>query len=151
MSAFASSFSSPLASDALTGPGSFQHIRTSADLASAQESFQSVIGRADERIGDDPEVAARKAAEQFVSIALVQPILAEVRASNDAAEPFKPTPAEQQFGSLMDAQTAQEIVRASGFPLVERLARDLLALQQGQERLEAAAQSRITGMEHDHG
>lgn len=77
----------------------------------------------------DPDVEsarrARKAAEDFVSIAFVQPILKEFRASNRAAAPFAPGPAERSFGALLDQMMAGDVVRASNFGLVDRLAGDL--------------------------
>jgi len=69
---------------------------------------------------------AREAASQLVAITFVQPILAQIRASDGAAEPFKATPAEKQFGALLDAELAQRVTQAARFPLVDRVARDLL-------------------------
>ncbi|MBL8964713.1 MAG: hypothetical protein KF787_10395 [Phycisphaeraceae bacterium] len=70
--------------------------------------------------------AARRAAEEFVSIALVQPVLAQARESSMAAEPFAPSPAERQFGALHDAMIAQRITRSAQFPLVDRIAESLM-------------------------
>lgn len=102
-----------------------------ARLASSQSAFRDVLGRAaalgDASSRETPESRARSAAEQLVAITFVQPILAQVREAKDAAPPFAPTEAEKQFGALMDARVAQEIVGGARLPLVERLARDLLA------------------------
>ncbi|MBK7404624.1 MAG: hypothetical protein IPJ41_08305 [Phycisphaerales bacterium] len=68
---------------------------------------------------------ARKAAEEFVSMVLVEPILKQVRETNRAAPPFAPTNGEKQFQSMLDARFAREFTRAARFPLVDRLARDL--------------------------
>lgn len=100
-----------------------------------QRGFASVLGRAagdrSSRGGQsDPEsvvARAREAAEQLVSIALVQPLLSQLRSTNHAAPPFAPSPGERQFQSLVDAQVSQGIVRAGRFPLVDRLAEVMLA------------------------
>ncbi|MBL8762797.1 MAG: hypothetical protein JNM07_00830 [Phycisphaerae bacterium] len=70
--------------------------------------------------------SARAAAEQFVAISLVQPILANLRETNRTAAPFAPGTGERQFGAMMDAEVSLRIARASRFPLVDRLASDLL-------------------------
>lgn len=95
---------------------------------SGRASFARAL---DEAQGKTPEERAREAAADFVSQTLVLPVLAQMREMNDAAEPFKPTQAEKQFGALLDARLAKDITRASGFPLVDRLARDLLRQQTG--------------------
>ena len=93
--------------------------------------FRSVLGRAVQQ--GDKESQVRQSAEELVAIALIQPILAEMRASNDAAPPFAPGPYEKQFGSLMDAEVSRRLVKAQNFPLVDRLARDLLRKSQTTE------------------
>lgn len=64
---------------------------------------------------------ARKAAEGLVATSFIKPILSQVRESNNAPPPFGPTSAEKQFGSLLDNELADEIARASQFPIVDRL------------------------------
>lgn len=91
-----------------------------ANLLGQQSAFQAVIGRG-RATGD----RAREAAEEFVAVALVEPILRELRESSDAAPPFAPTRGEKQFRALLDAQLSREIARASRFPLVDRLVSDL--------------------------
>lgn len=99
----------------------------SADLQSAQKSFLNVLGKhLPESEPQTPTQRARDVAEQYVSIALVQPLLKQLRETSNAAPPFAPTQAEKQFRALTDADLAQRIVRAKQFPLVDRLARDLL-------------------------
>lgn len=78
---------------------------------------------ADER---SPEGKARKAAEDLVSTALIEPTLKLLRESNDAAAPFAPGEAEKAFGPLLDQAIAERVVKASGFGIVDRLASDLL-------------------------
>ncbi|MFI4898535.1 MAG: hypothetical protein ACIARR_11995 [Phycisphaerales bacterium JB059] len=96
-------------------------------LADAQETFARALNRARGEAPESREARAQEAAEELVAITFVQPILAQLRETNNAAAPFGPTPAEKQFGSLQDARLAQDIVRASRFPLVDRLARNMLS------------------------
>ncbi|MBX3324012.1 MAG: hypothetical protein KF757_13605 [Phycisphaeraceae bacterium] len=70
---------------------------------------------------------AQNAAAQLVSITFVEPILKEAREARSTEPPFGQTPAERQFGSLLDAQTAQRIVSNWNLPLVDRIARDIIA------------------------
>jgi Rod binding domain-containing protein len=100
---------------------------TDAQLKERQRSFEAALGRAGARAQpESPEQAARAAAEQLVTQCLILPLLRQLRATNQAAPPFAPSQAEKQFGALGDAQLAQRVTRASHFPLVDRLARDLL-------------------------
>jgi Rod binding domain-containing protein len=114
-------------------------------LAARQESFLDVIARG-QPLGKQGTVAAtgrdeerlaeaRDAASQLVAITFVQPVLQQLRDSNDAAPPFAPTQGERQFRALLDAELAGEITRAAQFPLVDRLARDLLRLPPQPERM----------------
>lgn len=99
-------------------------------LQDRQDMFRRVLGTEPAPAGADAprsaEEQARTAAEEFVSLSLIQPIFKKMREMNDAAPPFAPGPAEKQFGALMDAEIAQRIVRASGFPVVDQVARNLL-------------------------
>ena len=98
-----------------------------------QRDFAGILSRRFDRPGEqvDPEQQAKEAAQQLVSITLVQPLLAQLRATSTAAPPFAPTPAERQFRAMSDAHLAQEIVKAAQFPLVDRLARDMLSRSAG--------------------
>lgn len=106
-----------------------------------QQSFQDILGIARGRTppagpGATPEQReavearrtqeTRRVAEQFVAKAFIEPVLASVRESSQAAPPFAPTPAELQLRSLADARLAQEVVKHARLPIVDRLARDLL-------------------------
>ncbi len=73
-----------------------------------------------------PEGKARKAAEDMVSVALIEPTLKILRESNNAAAPFGPGDMEKAFGPLLDQAISERIVRASGFGIVDRLSSDLL-------------------------
>ena len=102
---------------------------------SAQRSFAEALGAArhadalDAREGRSKPDQAREAAEQLVSTTLILPVLKQLRESNNAAPPFAPTDAEKQFGALLDHRLAHDIVKGANFPMVDRLARDLLRNQ----------------------
>lgn len=77
---------------------------------------------------DGDELAqARKAAEGLVSNTFIEPILKQIRESNDAPPPFGPTDAEKQFGALLDTKVADEIVQGTNFPIVEQITQRLLS------------------------
>ena len=96
-------------------------------LRGEQREFQSLVGRAAALVEGTPDGAdkARDAAEQFVAQALVQPVFKSVRASNGAAEPFRPNAAEQSFRGMMDAQLAQRLVKSRNWALVDHIAASL--------------------------
>jgi hypothetical protein len=74
----------------------------------------------------DP-IDARTAAEGLVTAALVQPIFKQLRESAGAAPPpFGPGPGERSFRGMLDTTMAQKLVTSQNWPLVDRLARDLL-------------------------
>jgi hypothetical protein len=116
--------------------------------STGQEQFSDILAQASSSArstgGPDstPEDRARRAAEQFVSIALLQPLLKEFRQSSQAAPPFAPSQGEKQFQSLIDAATAERMVQASNFPVVDRVARDLLQRAQQQAAARAASQQK---------
>lgn len=95
-----------------------------------QASFSAVLSRVHARPGEaplSPREKAREAAQQLVATALVQPMLKQLRETNNAAEPFKPNAAEKSFGRLMDTELSQRIVSSRGWALVDRVADSLLA------------------------
>ena len=63
----------------------------------------------------------REAAEEFVSMALVEPILAKMRSMNMAAEPFAPGAHEKAFAPFVDKAWSKNLVKAGGWDLVERV------------------------------
>lgn len=73
---------------------------------------------------------ARAAAEEFLAVALVQPILASLRSSDRTPAPFAPGPAEKSFRAFADSHVARQVVRSGNFGLTDRLARDLLSRSQ---------------------
>ncbi|MEM1331347.1 MAG: hypothetical protein AAGG07_12385 [Planctomycetota bacterium] len=90
------------------------------------------------------EQRAREAAERFVAMTFVEPVLASLRDSNSAAEPFKPNQAEKQFRGMLDNQLAERVVSAADFPLVDRLASDLLRTASSAAQPTAIAQEERT-------
>jgi hypothetical protein len=98
----------------------------------AQRSFADALGAArraegfDAREGRTPEARAREAAEMLVATTLVEPVFKQLRESNNAAPPFAPGQGEKQFGQLLDHRLSADIVKSANFPIVDRLARDLL-------------------------
>lgn len=100
----------------------------STSLSARQNGFAEILGQSRDRLGpaEPPEQRARRAAEDFVSSALIEPILKSLREANNTAPPFAPGPAEKQFRGLIDTHMARQIAHSSRFPLVDRLARDLL-------------------------
>jgi len=69
----------------------------------------------------DQRKKVREAAEEFVSMALVEPVLAKMRAMNSAAEPFAPGAYEKAFAPFVDSAWSKGIVRAEGWSLVDRV------------------------------
>ncbi len=106
----------------------FDNVASGRALTGRQVSFQELLGRQSGSgdAGLSPEQRATAAAEQLVSVALVQPLLSQLRATSNAAPPFAPTGAEKQMRALQDAEVARQITHAARFPLVERLARRML-------------------------
>lgn len=96
-------------------------------LLDGQRSFGEVLSKAGGPAGrKTAEDEAWDAARDFVAMAFVQPVLKQLRETNHAAAPFAPGKGEQQFRALMDAEIARKVVRASDWPLVDRLAQRLL-------------------------
>lgn len=92
--------------------------------------FEQVLGRSVSRgVGAEAsaEDKARRAAEKLVAVALIQPVLKQLRETNQATGPFAPTQGEKQFQSLADTQTAERIAAAANFPLVDRIAQQVLS------------------------
>ena len=106
-----------------------------------QQDFSAVISR--DQADPNASGSARQAAEDFVAMAFVEPLLSQLRESNDAAPPFAPGPAERQFGEIMDQVLSRQIVRGSNFPLVDRLESDM---SQRSEALRATRRSLAEGV-----
>ncbi|MBL9121908.1 MAG: hypothetical protein JNL80_18525 [Phycisphaerae bacterium] len=72
------------------------------------------------------EEKARDSAETLVAQALIAPLLAQIRETNHAAEPFGVSDAEKRLGPVFDEQVAVGIVKRSRFDLVDSVKRSLL-------------------------
>jgi Rod binding domain-containing protein len=93
---------------------------TGSEATKRQDSaFGDLLKSAKEGASEDE---IRQSAEQLVSATFIIPVLSSVREASMAAEPFAPTQGEKQFGAMLDQQVADEIVKSSNLPLVERLA-----------------------------
>lgn len=95
-------------------------------LTERQRSFAGVLSRAGAGKPETPESKAREGAEQFVAISFLQPLLKQLRETNRAAAPFAPSSGEKQMQGLMDAELASRLAKAQRWPLVDRIAQDLL-------------------------
>lgn len=103
--------------------GGAESLESRKDLFTGTELNPSVVqGKSVEAA----ELRASEAAQKLVSSTLVEPILKQLRETNNAAAPFGPTDAEKQFGPILDGQLAEKIVTAADFPLVERIKQDLM-------------------------
>jgi len=89
------------------------------------ERFDSALRRA---LGGDQKTqqTPRQAAEEFISMALVQPVLAQLRETNQASGPFAPGDAEKSFGPMLDAEIAHRMVKSSGWGLVDAVTTRLM-------------------------
>lgn len=65
-------------------------------------------------------------AQKLVSTTLIKPILSQARAARDAPAPWGQTQAEKQFGGLLDNRIADDIAKASSFPIAQRIADQIL-------------------------
>lgn len=101
-------------------------LRPASTLQTEQRSFADLLAQ-QTGAEDTPEQRARKAAEQLVSTALVQPIFKRLRESNKAPAPFGPNQAERMFGSMLDTRHAERMVSSQRWGLVDQLARRMLA------------------------
>jgi Rod binding domain-containing protein len=100
-----------------------------AEVEAASSGFAPELGRWSERANPKimTEDDARAAAEELVAMTFVQPLLAQMREMNEAAEPFAPGIAERRFGAMWDAEIAQRLVRSRGFGLVDAVAQNVLS------------------------
>jgi Rod binding domain-containing protein len=123
--------------------------RSTSPLAShtqeLRDGFASVLSRSRRDVSKTPEQAARESAEQLVAIALIQPVLKQLRETNNAAPPFAPSAAEKQFQSLFDSQVARRIAGAKRFGVVDRIAGDLMKRVNGGSGADASEGKSIRG------
>lgn len=115
MNALAMRPSSSVASRTAKAPSFANELDTAAS-ASAPEAEREARLRAD----------ARGHAETLVAQSLVAPLLAELRATNRAAEPFGVSDAEKRLGPVFDERIATQIVRRARFDIVDQVEASLL-------------------------
>ncbi len=94
-------------------------------LRDRQDNFAGVLSRRQDASASAEE-RATQAARDFVAVAFIQPVLQQLRDTNHAPPPYGPGPAEKKFRALTDAAQAQHLVKAANFPLVDRIASDML-------------------------
>ncbi len=80
---------------------------------------------------EDKTQKARKAAQQFVGVVFIEPILASMRETNQATGAFAPGDAERRFGPLLDQHLSDRITSSSNFPLVDSLEKHFLSINAG--------------------
>jgi len=102
-----------------------------------KRQFSRVLSRARGEPGGKAE--SRAAAEQLVSIALVQPVLAKMRESQNAAPPLAPNSAEKSFRQLHDAALAARIVGSQRWGLVAHVEQQMAKRAGGQNAAAPAA------------
>ena len=70
--------------------------------------------------------AIREQSRKLVAEAFIAPILAKVRDTNQAAEPFGTSDVEKRFGPIFDRAVADAMVTPERFPMVESVERSML-------------------------
>lgn len=101
--------------------------QTKLPNAQNQLEFADIMGkRTTDGYQKHDETKIRETVENFVAETFVRPIFKQLRSTNQAQAPFAPSKAEQQFQSLIDAQLARRMVHKANWPLVDRLAQDML-------------------------
>lgn len=105
-------------------------------------SLDGALDRSSEAYGE-----ARAAAGDLLATALVKPVLAQLRSSNMAAEPFRPGMWEKQFGPMMDAAWCEKLVHTSNWDVVDAVARGLM--RKSAETAATAAAPRATDPRKD--
>ncbi len=100
---------------------------TNAQRGSAA-SFEDRLRTAPE---DEKTQRARKAAQAFVGVVFIEPILAALRETSQATGAFAPGDAERRFGPLLDQHLAERITSNPNFPLVDSLEKHFLDMSNG--------------------
>jgi Rod binding domain-containing protein len=102
-----------------------------AGLSAAQDDFSSILSRKRSDPNISIEQQTRESAQDFVAIALVQPVLKQLRDSDRTPAPFGPGPGEKQFRQIADGAFARQLVRKSNWGLVDRISKMLLDKAKG--------------------
>lgn len=105
------------------------------------DEASKATGGAEKAVTPEMRATARQSAETLVAQALIAPLLAQIRDTNHAAEPFGPTEAEKRLGPVFDEHIAVGLVRRSHFDLVDNVQSTILRRAQPAG---AAASTRIT-------
>lgn len=100
--------------------------RSGVPNAQNQLDFTEILGKRTAAQTKPDAAKIRETAETFVAVALVQPVFKQLRSTNHAEAPFGPNKAEQQFQSLVDAQLARKMVHKSHWPVVDKVAQNML-------------------------
>ncbi len=96
-------------------------------------TFSQSLARPDADPKASAAQRAREGAEQLVAAAFLTPLLKDFRESTWAEGPFKATRGERMFRSIGDAEVARKMVQRGDWPLVDAVARRLLANTPGVE------------------
>ena len=102
-----------------------QPMQPGASFRSALDQFSPFAARSSAVDSGGVTDEARTAASQFVGMAFIQPMLAQMRESSIAEGPFAPTSAEKRFGPMMDQMMSDRITLAADFPLIDAVARQI--------------------------
>lgn len=93
---------------------------------SERETFASTFNRAKREGPMTPQREARDAAEGLVSMALLQPVLKQMREANNAQAPFGPGQGEKTMRAMLDQAWADNIVKTGNWSLVDRIEERML-------------------------
>jgi len=110
--------------------GADDPVNTGGKTPSNPDDLIRSATQGNEARGDNPvtprEANALDTAQKLVATTLIKPILAQARAARDAPAPWGQTQAEKQFGGLLDNRIADDISKASNFPIAQRIAEQIL-------------------------
>jgi len=93
-----------------------------AERWSLRGAMESARSQPPPGVSDDTWSEARQQAGELVALSLVQPILAEMRETNQAWGPFAPGAWEKRLGPILDAAVAKDVVSSSSWGLIDQLA-----------------------------
>lgn len=91
-----------------------------------RNTFAATFNRAKSDTPKTPQQEAREAAEGLVSMAFLQPILKQMRESNNTAAPFGPGKGEQSMRTMLDQAWSDNIVKNGNWSLVNRVEQRML-------------------------
>lgn len=114
------------AASTLSGPGAMAPSEPGfAALLAGHRSARGSAGLSGASSAPPNHRASHEAAQQLVSIALVQPVLTQMRRDPFRTELFHGGFAEDAFGARLDSILAERITQRSNLPLVDAIARTL--------------------------